>query len=135
LSSPVQGEEVINPLLLGEGKGEVEVMKAIKNITRALRKNQTPWESRLWRVLRNRQVNNLKFRRQCNIGPYIVDFCCYEKKLIVELDGSQHLGSENRGRDQERDSFLRDKGFQVIRFHNNEINENLEGVVETIINF
>ncbi|MGZ4971025.1 MAG: endonuclease domain-containing protein [Methylobacter sp.] len=97
---------------------------------RSLRKNQTDVESLLWQKLRNRQVLNFKFRRQFPIVPFIVDFCCPELKLIIELDGSQHF--EQATYDQERSFYLAQRGFKVIRFWNNEVIENSEGVLERI---
>ena len=87
-------------------------------------------EKKLWFHVSNRQAGRAKFRRQVPTGRYIADFCCLSAKLIVELDGSQH--AENV-RDEERTRYLASKGFRIIRFWNHEVNENLEGVVETII--
>lgn len=100
-------------------------------IARKLRKNLTEAEKFLWYVLR---VNNLrvKFRRQAPIGNYIVDFVCYDKKLVVELDGGQHFESKN---DKERDGWLRSQGFNVLRFWNNEVLENRDGVVLKIMGY
>lgn len=123
----------MNPLSdFGEGWGEVTSM-TLQNINRVLRKNQTPWEAKLWNVLRNRGIKNLKFRRQCKIGKHIVDFCCPSKKLIIELDGSQHSEKEIIIKDKKRQKYLEDQGYRVIRFWNNDIDENLEGVVLKII--
>ncbi|MFA5016425.1 MAG: endonuclease domain-containing protein [Methylobacter sp.] len=97
---------------------------------RSLRQNQTDVEYLLWQKLRNRQVLNFKFRRQFPIVPFIVDFCCLELKLIIELDGSQHF--EQAAYDEERSFYLTQRGFKVIRFWNNEIIENSEGVLEKI---
>jgi len=97
---------------------------------RALRKNQTDTERWLWQKLRNRQLLNLKFRRQVPIGNYIVDFVCLELKLIIELDGSQHI--EQADYDARRTAYLEQLGFKVIRFWNNEVLNNGEGVLERI---
>ncbi|MFZ1991012.1 MAG: DUF559 domain-containing protein [Alphaproteobacteria bacterium] len=97
---------------------------------RSLRRNATDVERKLWFHLSNRQAGRAKIRRQVPIGRYVVDFCCLSAKLVVELDGSQH--AEN-ARDEERTHYLAAKGFRVLRFWNHEVNENLEGVVETII--
>jgi len=98
-------------------------------IARKLRKNLTEAEKFLWYVLR---VNNLgfKFCRQAIIGIYIVDFVCYEKKLIIELDGGQHYENAD---DKMRDEWLKSQGFTVLRFWNNEVLENRDGVVLKII--
>ena len=97
---------------------------------RALRKNQTDAESRLWRLLRNRQVAGAKFRRQVPIDKYIVDFVCMENKLIIELDGGQH--AEAKEYDEQRTRELEKRGFQVIRFWNHEVLENMEGVFDSL---
>ncbi len=91
-----------------------------------LRENQTETEKRLWNSLRNRGLENFKFRRQAPIGPYVVDFFCPEKNLIVELDGGQH--SQNSA-DEKRTQWLETSGYKVIRFWNNEVLENLEGIL------
>jgi very-short-patch-repair endonuclease len=96
-----------------------------KQVRRKLREESTPQERILWSRLRNRNLG-VKFKRQYSIGPYIVDFFCSEKRLVVEIDGSQHL--ENKEYDDERTRFLKEQGCTVIRFWNNEINTNIEGV-------
>jgi very-short-patch-repair endonuclease len=102
--------------------------------SRNLRKNQTPWENKIWYYLRRKQFQGYRFRRQFVIGYYIVDFCCFEKKLIVELDGGLHNEKENQLNDLERTKVLEAQGYKVLRFWNNEIDNNLEGVLETILN-
>jgi len=96
---------------------------------RQLRKELTPAERKLWAVLRNDQLG-VSFRRQHAIGPYIADFCCIKKKLIVELDGSQHL--EQVEYDNARTVYLETQGYRVLRFWNNEIQKDLNGVVSKI---
>jgi very-short-patch-repair endonuclease len=95
-----------------------------------LRNNATDAERLLWRYLRNSQLDNIKFRRQQPVENYIVDFASFHPKLIIELDGSQH--TENHLYDQQRDTCLRKNGFTVLRFWNNDIFENIEGVLEQI---
>jgi len=97
-------------------------------LARNLRKNQTDAEQVLWLQFRNRRFLNYKFRRQFVIEPYIVDFVCLDLKLIIELDGSQH----NEEVDAERTLFLTQLGFKVVRFWNNDVFTNLEGVLEKI---
>jgi len=97
-------------------------------LARNLRKNQTDAEQVLWLQLRNRRFLNYKFRRQFVIEPYIVDFVCLDLKLVIELDGSQH----NEEVDAERTIFLTRLGFKVLRFWNNDVFTNLEGVLEQI---
>jgi very-short-patch-repair endonuclease len=103
---------------------------ALTNTARSLRQNQTDVEQLLWQRVRNRQILNCKFRRQFPIDPYIVDFCCLELKLIIELDGSQHI--ERLQSDTVRTQILAQRGFKVIRFWNNEVIENMEGVLTKI---
>jgi very-short-patch-repair endonuclease len=95
-----------------------------------LRKNATRVETILWSQLRARQIEGAKFRRQQPIDEFIVDFVCFEKKLIIELDGGQH--AQACAEDQERDNQLSGKGYTVLRFWNNEVVENLTGVLEVI---
>ncbi|OHD71249.1 MAG: DNA (cytosine-5-)-methyltransferase [Spirochaetes bacterium RBG_16_49_21] len=100
---------------------------------RQLRKNQTEAEKKLWKYLKSKQVKGLKFRRQEPIGSYIVDFACFENKLVIELDGSQHI--EDKENDIERDDWLKSQGFAVIRFWNNEVMNNIDGVLAVIFYF
>jgi len=97
---------------------------------RALRKNPTDAERTLWSHLRFWQVHGHKFRRQQPIGDYIVDFICLEKKLIIEVDGGQH--AEQEIYDSARDAWLRAQGYFVLRFWNNDVLQNIDGVKETI---
>lgn len=95
---------------------------------RELRRNMTPEEVLLWNRLRAGQLG-VAFRKQQPLGFYFADFVCFEKKLVIELDGSQHAGSEY---DAVRDAELTARGFRVLRFWNNEIRDNIEGVLERI---
>ena len=95
-----------------------------------LRKEPTPAEAKLWSRIRNDQLG-VNFRRQHAIGKYIPDFVCIEKKLIIELDGSQHL--EQQAYDQERTKQLNSLGYKVIRFWNNEVMKNTDDVIVAII--
>lgn len=105
------------------------VPKSKTKVAKHLRKNETDAERLIWSKLRAGQVNNLKFRRQQPIGPYIVDFACLDKKLIVEIDGGQH--NEDTV-DKERDSWLTRDGYLILRFWNNDVFQNTNGVMETI---
>ena len=98
--------------------------------SKSLRKNATRVETILWSQLRARQIEGTKFRRQQPIDEFVVDFICFEKKLIIELDGGQH--AQARKEDRERDNRLSGKGYTVLRFWNNEVLENLTGVLEVI---
>lgn len=102
----------------------------MKAFAKELRKQQTDAERILWQCLRNRSMAGYKFRRQEIIGNYIVDFLCLEKKLIIELDGSQHMDMEQK--DRKRTQFLESLGYIVIRFWNNEIMGELDSVKEEI---
>ena len=95
-----------------------------------LRRNRTDAEGLLWHYLRNNQLDGHRFRRQHPIGTYIVDFACLARKVLIELDGSQH--AERQADDKKRDAFLRAQGYRVLRFWNNEIFENCFGVLERI---
>ncbi len=95
-----------------------------------LRQNPTEVESRLWSRRRAHQVMDVHFRRQYAIGKYIVDFCALRKKLIIELDGSQHLDHEEQ--DMERTKYLAIKGYRVLRFWNHEVSNNIDGVIIVI---
>lgn len=97
-----------------------------------LRKNLTEPEELMWFLLRDRHFCDLKFKRQVPFGKYIADFICLEKKLIIELDGSQHLEEKNILHDEERTTYIEKEGYKVIRFYNSELYDNLEGVLEKI---
>lgn len=100
--------------------------------SRNLRKNQTPWEKILWQRLRAGRFYNFKFKRQVVIGKYIVDFCCNEKMLIVELDGSQHNTELGKLTDLQKQNYLVKEGYTVLHFWNNDIDTNIAGVLEII---
>ena len=116
----------------GWGEGQNKTMNnyssRLKTHSRNLRKKSTPQEIKLWSRIKNRNFHNLKFRRQHIIDKYIVDFICLEKKIIIELDGSQHKREKDRKYDHERNNYLKNLGFIVLRFWNNEIDKNLNGV-------
>jgi very-short-patch-repair endonuclease len=95
-----------------------------------LRREATHAEQRLWSKLRSEQLEGVKFRRQEPFGRFILDFVCYEAKLVIELDGSQHL--EQEGKDAVRDALMVDEGFTVMRFWDNEVPGDLDGVLEKI---
>ena len=99
---------------------------------RRLRREQTDAEKALWAKLKNEQLDGMRFRRQQPIGPYIVDFVAFERRLIIEIDGGQHNDQEVMTRDEDRAMWLRQRHYQVLRFWNNEVLMNLEGVLERI---
>src|ERR1700677_4659282 len=111
-------------------KTDIGVSSNQRSRARSMRGAPTDAELRLWRLLRDRRLNGVKFRRQVPLGPYIVDFLCVGAKLIVEADGSQHAESL---RDIVRDTYLESQGWKVLRFWNNEVLQNREGVLETIL--
>ena len=97
---------------------------------RTLRQNMTEAEKRIWQILRLRQIQGYKFRRQVPIGRYIADFACHEARLIVEIDGGQHDRSVPQ--EAERSGFLENEGYRILRFWNNEVLANLDGVYAVI---
>lgn len=99
-------------------------------LAKVLRTNQTETELKVWQALRASRLMNYKFRRQVPISEYIVDFVCFEKKLMIEIDGGQHL---NNKKDLARDEKLKALGFRVLRFWNNEVTENFDGVLAVIL--
>jgi 2-isopropylmalate synthase len=111
-------------------KTDEGVSAAQRSRARTMRAAPTDAELRLWRLLRDRRLNGIKFRRQVPVGPYIVDFLCVGAKLIVEADGFQHAESR---RDTARDAYLASRGWNVLRFWNNKVFLNRDGVLETIL--
>lgn len=99
---------------------------------RTLRRNRTDAELSLWSRLRNGQVNGAKFRRQQPVGYYIVDFICFKKKLVLEIDGNQHHEESIVSYDKERTKYLESRGFRVLRFPNDDILEDIEIVLMKI---
>jgi very-short-patch-repair endonuclease len=104
-------------------------------LARGLRRNQTDAERLLWGKLRGRRLAGWKFKRQVPIGPFIVDFCCSDAWLIVELDGGHHGYEEVAEQDRLRTSDLEQRGYLVLRFWNHEVMGNLDGVCETIFDY
>ena len=124
--SPLEGEGGTRPVRAGRVRGYSEgTLKRAKR----LRRNFTDAERKLWQLLRSRQLNEAKFRRQQPIGPYIADFVCQEARLIVEADGGQHSDS---GHDRRRTEFLNSAGYRVLRFWNHNILGNADGVLHII---
>lgn len=104
-----------------------------KDIARQLRQEQTPAEAHLWQLLRNRQFEDLKFRRQHSIKEYIVDFCCLEIMLVIELDGGYHNDTYQKEKDELRDTHLRGLGYRVLRYPNKIALENTQVVYDDIL--
>jgi very-short-patch-repair endonuclease len=102
------------------------VRRQINRYAASLRGKRTDAESCFWQAVRNRRVDRFKFRFQHSIGPYVADFACLEAMLIVEIDGGQH----NDAVEAARTAFLEGEGFRILRFWNNEVLENLDGVID-----
>ncbi len=111
-------------------QGQINQRVLNAKLQRRLRNAPTDAEHRLWQRLRNRQLDNCKFRRQHPFGDYIFDFVSLERKIIVELDGSQHANATKY--DSARSQKLEDAGFLVLRFWNNQVSEDIDGVLEVI---
>jgi very-short-patch-repair endonuclease len=107
------------------------MQQLMKDHVRELRQNSTDAERRLWHFLRAKRLKGYKFRRQHLVYPFVVDFICLEKKLVVELDGGQH--AERSRYDEKRTLFLQSKGYMVLRFWNNEIFKETEAVLSEIL--
>src|SRR3981081_1500939 len=112
------------------GKRTIESFK--RDTGRGLRLNQAAAEERLWQRLRRFPIQGTHFRRQVPIGPYIADFTCMAAHLIIEVDGSRRGVGENVTRDEARTRWLESAGYRVIRFWNNDITNNMDGVLESI---
>ncbi len=110
-------------------KGQTNRSIIDRQLPRKLRNAMTDAEIRLWQRLRGGQIANFKFRRQHPFLNYVLDFVCLERRLIVEVDGGQHLDNQ---RDQLRDKRLREAGFEVLRFWNNQVLQEIDAVVEVI---
>lgn len=106
--------------------------KRLVPLARILRQASTPWERKLWSYLRAGKIDGLKFKRQVSLDNYIVDFYCPEKKLVIELDGGQHNLENEKIFDAKRTQKLEENGCKVLRFWNNDIQQNIEGVIEHI---
>jgi len=109
---------------------DIDITRHMTERARKLRKETTPAERLLWNALRNSSFAGLKFRRQHPVGFYVADFCCQQKKLIIELDGDSHDFSEQK--DRARTEALNREGYQAIRFSNTDVLDNLEGVLMMI---
>ena len=109
------------------------VTKAIRRAAaKKLRVNATPHERILWRALKELPMDGTHFRRQAPIGPYVVDFFCPAKRLIIELDGGHHNEDATAERDSKRQAWLEQEGYKVIRFWNSDVTGNLNAVMERI---
>ena len=109
------------------------VKNKIKVIAKILRHNQTEIEGYLWQSLRNRRLGGYKFRRQHPIKDFVLYFYCPEKKLVVELDGDQHDTIQQMNHDQSRTTILEKEGVKVLRYWNNEVLQNTDGILNDIL--
>jgi very-short-patch-repair endonuclease len=122
------------PFLPRRGWGRFSMTRLFNRTTekekrRALRKDMPEPEKRIWARLRAKQIYGHKFRRQYSIGNFIVDFYCPEKKLAIEIDGDSHFTQKMRPYDAVRQKYIESKGIHVVRFTNQDITENVEGVL------
>ncbi|MGI9371159.1 MAG: endonuclease domain-containing protein [Hyphomicrobiales bacterium] len=109
------------------------ISKVTRERAKSLRKNMTPPERKIWLQLKALKSRGYKFRRQAPIGPYIVDFVCFAKNLVVEIDGDTHfLGNEPK-KDKQRTIFLEQEGFSLLRFTNLDVANNPEGVLQNVL--
>lgn len=112
---------------------QVHNVPDLKEFRKNLRNNATPQEQVLWNKLRNSGLNGYKFRRQHSVGDYIWDFYCPKYKLAIELDGNHHLEKDKREADEARTTYLNELNIRVLRFSNKEIETNIEGVLNAMI--
>lgn len=108
--------------------------KYLKAIRKELRSNLTPSEARLWKALKNSQIDGRKFRRQHSIGDYVVDFYCPSEKLVIEVDGAHHFTPSGEAADMIRDKYLADLNIRVMRFENVAVKNQMEMVIQAIRN-
>jgi very-short-patch-repair endonuclease len=116
-----------------EGMPRRVVSAGLRAVARELRSKQTPAEQRMWRLLRDRRLRSLKIRRQFPIGSFVADFCCFELKLVVELDGEVHAEPRQVAHDENRDIYLRSQGYMVLRFVNQRVFKDPAGVLQEIV--
>ena len=108
---------------------------ATKEYRRLLRKSETPAERMLWKKLRGKQLDGYRFRQQHGFGPYVLDFYCPALRLCIELDGGIHDEEVTRQKDEDRTDFLRQNRIQVVRFKNEEVEQNIDNVLDRIRDF
>ncbi len=113
----------------GEGQGVMAIIAK----ARAMRKSLTPPEARLWVRLRSLRAEGFHFRRQAPLRGYILDFVCFDRRLIVEVDGASHGEDDRARKDRVRDAVLAREGFLTLRFTNAAVRDDVEGVMETVL--
>jgi very-short-patch-repair endonuclease len=110
-----------------------KVSRQLTVLARDHRSNATPAEALLWKYLKGHHFTGIKFRRQEPLGAYIADFACVSKKLVIEIDGEYHLKPEQQEYDKARTDYLKEMGFTVLRFTNNDVLENIGEVLKVIL--
>jgi Uncharacterized protein conserved in bacteria len=123
-------DDIVSLETTSEGKRVRGPKEKTTSRARQLRQSDNDAEARLWSELRNRRLNGFKFVRQLPVGPYFADFACRDAHLVIEVDGSQHAGSEY---DARRDAFMADHGWSIARFWNVDVLTDLDGVLETVV--
>ena len=113
-------------------KSLVDYNRKLKGVSRGLRSNMMDAERTIWRRVRRRQIKDLLFYRQKPVGNYVVDFYCPKAKLILEIDGGQHYEDKNIEADKIRAEYFKKLGFKILRFTNNDVLKNLDGVLNKI---
>ena len=106
-----------------------------KEFRQLLRKTETPMEKKLWRYLRNRQLGGYRFRQQHGFGPFVLDFYCPALRLCIEVDGGVHTEQSVKEKDEDRTSFLCANRIHVLRFRNEEVEENIDKVLNRIMKY
>ena len=137
------GSAVVFPSLreaVGRGQGwGAKIMPSSRRTdgrvprARRLRRDATAAERKLWQLLRQTSLHGTHFRRQATLGPYFADFACHESRLVIEVDGGQHALPANVAADEVRTSYFRTNGYTVLRFWNNDVLDNIEGVMTVIL--
>ena len=136
--SPLRLRETESPLPLRETESPLPLREGVRGRgkstlrARALRKQSTEAEKKLWQKLRRKQFQGLRFRRQYPLGPYFGDFVCLPARLVVEVDGASHTDFDQVQHDERRTHWLVSQNFHVLRFWNSDIFENIDGVIERI---
>ncbi|MFO1114789.1 MAG: DUF559 domain-containing protein [Beijerinckiaceae bacterium] len=108
-------------------------MSASVHFARRLRRSSSKAEAKVWHALRAHRLNDLHFRRQVPCGPYVADFLCHAARMVVEIDGATHSTEKEIAHDRRRDAWFSANGWRVVRFTNDEVYNNFEGVIETIL--
>jgi very-short-patch-repair endonuclease len=130
---PLLTKEGIKGVVAGFSMTKLYNLSRLKKKRKYLRNNSTKAEVLLWKQLSGSKLNGLKFRRQHSIGHYILDFCCPEKRVGIELDGSVHGSDERRRYDEERQRFIEACNIKVLRFYNCQVMNNIKGVITSIV--